>query len=196
MRILVAIPTKSTIDAETAIAAANLDPCGHEVDYAYADGRGVYGVHQARNRVVAKALEGGYDYLFSIDSDTIVPPDAIGLLLDPAVDVCLGVYRYKNETMDCPFFKFVPGENGSDKWNWDEVPEGRFEVKQAGLGCALIKTDVFRSLIKPYFYWEERSSGCHTGEDIYFCNKAHAAGYKIWADGRVKCGHAGRKVYR
>lgn len=196
MRILVAITTKNTVDAETAIAVANLDPCGHEIVYAYADGRGVYGVHQARNCVVNKAIKDDFDYILMVDADTIVPPDTIGLLLDPAVEICLGVYRYKNETRDCPFFKFVPDNDGSDKWKWDEVPEGRFEVRHAGMGCAMIRTDIFQSLVRPYYYWEERSSGCHTGEDIYFCNKARQAGFKIWADGRVKCAHAGRKVYR
>ena len=195
MKILIAIPTKSSIDAEAAIAAANLDTDGLDVEFAYADGRGVYGVAQARNCVAKKAVEGGYDYLFSIDSDTIVPSDALKLLLDPEADIVLGIYRYKNESGDAPFFKFVPDEDGSNKWKWDEIPPERFDVIQAGLGCALIKTSVFKRLEKPWFHWDERPSGCHTGEDIWFCNKAQNAGYKIVADGRVKCKHAGRKVY-
>lgn len=195
MKILVAIPTKSNIDAEAAIAAANLDTEGYEVEYAYADGRGVYGVAQARNRVAEKAIEGGYDYLMMIDSDTIVPPNTLELLLDPPVEICLGLYRYKNETGDCPFFRFVPDENGSVRWRFDDVPDGRFEIKNGGLGCSLVKVDVFGRIAKPYFHFEERESGCHTSEDIWFLDRCRNAGMTIWADGRVKCKHAGRKVY-
>lgn len=195
MRILVAIPTKDTIDAEAAIAAANLDPCGHELEYAHANGRGVYGIAQARKCVTTKAISGGFDYLLMIDSDTIVPKDALKHLLDPEVDIVLGLYRYKNETGDSPFFRFVPDENGSVRWRFDEVPDGRFEVKNGGLGCSLVKVDVFNKIKKPYFHFEERESGCHTSEDIWFLDRCRNAGMTIWADGRVKCKHAGRKVY-
>ena len=47
-RILVAFPSKDAVDADVAVAAANLEHYGHEVDYAHADGRGVYGAAQAR----------------------------------------------------------------------------------------------------------------------------------------------------
>lgn len=193
-KVLVAFPAKFELDADAAIAAANLERCEHDLVFAHSDGRGIYGPGPARNRCVDKALEGGFDYLMMIDSDTIVPANALKLLLDPPAPIVLGIYRYKNSSGDCPFFK-PEAVNGNDKWRFDEVPEGRFEVKAAGLGCALIDTNVFKHLDKPYYFWQERQTGKHTGEDIWFCNAAKAAGYKIVADGRVKCQHVGRKVY-
>lgn len=82
MNILIGIPSKDKIDIETAISIANLDWDGHAIDYTHADGAGVYGVAQARNRLVQKAIDGSYDKLLMIDSDMIVPEDAIRLLLN------------------------------------------------------------------------------------------------------------------
>lgn len=193
-KVLVAFPAKFDLDADAAIAAANLERCGNELTYAHSDGKGVYGAAQARIRVAEKALDGGFDYLFTIDADTIVPIDALSKLMEPPEPIVLGVYPYKNDTGDCPFF--MPFKiNDSDRWPLNDVPDGRFEVKAAGLGCALISTDVFKKLPKPWFHWDERPSGHHTGEDIWFCEAAKKAGYKIVADGRVKCKHVGRKIY-
>lgn len=194
-KILVACPTKVEIDAEAAMAMANLDRCGHDIDFTHADGRGVYGVAQARNRVADKAVDGNYDYLLTIDSDVIVPPNALSVLLDPPASIVLLPYRYKNGTGDSPFFKFERDANGNDKWKFDDIPDGRVAVKAAGMGCALIDTVVFRSLMKPWFFWVERETGRHTGEDIYFGDKARQAGFDILLDGRAKCRHVGRKVY-
>ena len=190
-RILVGIATKSTVDAQAAVAAANLDHGEHDVDFTYAKGRGVYGAAQVRNDLAKQALAEDYDYLFSIDSDTIVPRDALLLLMEGEPDVALGVYRYKNEqTGDAPFFK-----EDDSKLVFADIPAERFPIKAGGLGCSLISTAVLRKLPVPIFHWDERPTGCHTSEDIWFCRAARAAGYTLYVDGRVKCGHAGRKVY-
>ena len=91
MNILIGIPTRHDIDIEAAISIMNLDWDGHSIDYTHADGAGVYGVAQARNRLVEKAIAGGYDKLLMIDSDMIVPEDTIIYLLDPDVPIVTGV---------------------------------------------------------------------------------------------------------
>ena len=173
----------------------NLDWDGHDIEYAHADGAGVYGVAQARNRIVEKAVAGGFDKLFMIDSDMIVPEDAIIHLLDPDVPIVTGVARYKNDSRRAPIFKHTQDEEGSDAWKWDEIPAGRFEIRSGGVACAMIDVDLFAKIRKPYFVWEERGDGTYYGEDIGFYDKVRALGIKPQADGRVKCGHIGRKIY-
>ena len=189
-RVLVGIATKGTIDPQAAVAAANLDHGEHEVVYTYANGRGVYGAAQVRNDLAKQAIAGEYDYLLSIDSDTIVPKNALLLLIEQEPPIMLGVYRYKRDTGDAPFFM----ENDS-KLVWNDIPDVRFPIKAGGLGCSLIAVDVLLNLPRPAFHWDERPTGHHTSEDIWFCRQARDAGYRIYADGRVKCGHAGRVVF-
>ena len=132
--------------------------------------------------------------MLMVDSDVIVPRDAIANLLAPPESIVLGCYRYKNETGDVPLFRPAP-INGSDKWNWNDIEPKRFAIKCGGLGCAMVDVSLFAELPKPWFHWDERPSGCHTSEDIWFCELARKYGHEVWADGRVRCRHVGRKVY-
>lgn len=195
MNILVGIPSKDNIELETAISLMNLDWDGHVLEYTHADGAGVYGIAQARNRLCEKAIEGGYDKLFMVDSDMVVPEDAIKLLLDPDEPIVIGVARYKNESGRAPIFTGVQDETGSDAWKWDEIPNERFTFQSGGVACAMIDTDILYRVSRPWFVWEERANGTYNGEDIYFYSKLRSLGYKPIADGRVKCGHIGRKIY-
>lgn len=194
MDILIGIPSKDSIQIETAISIANLDWDGHNVTYAHADGMGVYGVAQARNRIVQKAIDGGYDKVFMIDSDMIVPQDAIIHLLDPDVPIVTGCARYKNDSRRVPLFKHTQDSTGTDEWLWDDIPEGRFRIRSGGVACAMIDVDVFKGMRKPWFIWEERENG-YVGEDIGFYERLKDMGVPLYADGRVRCGHIGRKTY-
>lgn len=195
MNILIGIPSKDHIEIETAISIGNLDWDGHSITYTHSDGAGVYGVAQARNRLVEKAIEGGYDKLFMIDADMVVPEDAIKNLLDPDVPIVTGVARYKNDSGRVPLFRFTQDKEGANTWKWDEVPHGRFEIQNGGVACAMIDVDLLARMGRPWFVWEERQDGTYCGEDIGFYEKVRDMGVKLLADGRVKCGHIGRKIY-
>lgn len=196
MNILIGIPSKDKIDIECAISLGNLDWDGHSVTYTHSQGAGVYGVAQARNNLVLQAIDGGYDKLLMVDSDMIVPEDAIIHLLDPDVPIVTGVARYKNDSGRAPIFKGVQDSTGSDAWVWDEIPCGRFPIRSGGVACAMIDVEMLRRQIRrPWFVWEERANGTYVGEDIGFYEKIRDAGITPMADGRVKCGHIGRKIY-
>ena len=195
MNILIGIPTKESIDIEAAISIMNLDWDGHSITYTHADGAGVYGIAQARNQLCRKAIDGQYDKLFMIDSDMILPEDAIHNLLDPDVPIVTGVTRYKNDSGRAPIFRYTTDSEGSDSWKWDEIPAGRFEIRSGGVACAMISVDLLRRMKRPWFVWEERANGTYVGEDIGFYEKLHDMGVPTQADGRVRCGHVGRYVY-
>lgn len=195
MNILIGIPTKDTMPIEAAISIMNLDWDGHNITYTHADGAGVYGIAQARNRLCQKAIDGGYDKLFMVDSDMIVPEDAIKNLLDPDVPIVTGCARYKNDSMRAPLYRYTTDREGSESWLWDEIPNGRFEIRSGGVACAMIDVNLLKRTPRPWFVWTERGNGSYVGEDIYFYEELQNRGYKPQADGRVKCGHIGRKIY-
>jgi hypothetical protein len=160
-------------------------------------------VGEARNQIVEWALQHNATYVLFIDDDVILPPfgaQRLGYALDvrsmelypdDKVAVCCGIYMSKEELSTPVIYK----ENGHGAfWNW-KVGE-IFEVESAGTGCMLIRTDVFKHLEKPYFKTVEQyidvngQLGCQKmTDDIYFCMKVRAAGFKIIAHGGVLCGH-------
>lgn len=196
MNILIGIPSKDTIDIECAVSLANLDWDGHNITYTHSQGAGVYGVAQARNNLILQAVNGGFDKLFMVDSDMIVPEDAIINLLDPDVPIVTGVARYKNDSGRAPIFRSTQDSEGSAAWKWDEIPRGRFAIHSGGVACAMISVEMLRRQIRrPWFEWTERANGTFVGEDIAFYEKVREAGIIPMADGRVRCGHIGRRVY-
>jgi hypothetical protein len=60
------------------------------------------------------------------------------------------------------------------------------ECDGVGGGCLLIHRRVFEAMEKPYF---QCNPGTFIGEDFYFCRKAQAAGFKIFVDPGIICGH-------
>lgn len=86
-------------------------------------------------------------------------------------------------------------ENGERELIWT-MPEstGLQEIGSVGMGVMLIKKRVFAKLSEPWFEtpWRHDKRG-YIGEDVYFCNKARDAGFKIWIDHDVskEIGHIG-----
>ena len=78
MKILVAVPTFENITAETFKSIYDLDAHGHELSFEYVKG---YDCARARNDIGKKTIEGGYDYVLMVDSDIILPKDALKNLL-------------------------------------------------------------------------------------------------------------------
>jgi hypothetical protein len=63
------------------------------------------------------------------------------------------------------------------------------EVDETGTAGMLIKREVFEALEFPYFSNVYREDGSLLSDDLYFCRKARAAGFKIHVDTSVLLGH-------
>jgi hypothetical protein len=71
------------------------------------------------------------------------------------------------------------------------------KVMGGGMGCALIKVDVFKSMEKYYWYkFVEYDNGMALGEDLYFCDRVRGRGYEIYCRTSVACGHINKTTYR
>lgn len=209
MKILIAVPTAETIYPEVFKAIYGLNKCGHWVVFDYIRG---YDCAQARNRIANEAINEECDYVLMVDSDTVIPPNTLELMLDEPVDVCLGAYAHRNgdnvytgKTCICRKY-MLSGEAYYDyplesEYSSEEMKlmqqDGlkKIQIHGGGLGCALIKTDVFKRIEWPWFKWVIYDDGHGTlSEDLYFCEQCKNAEIPIYADVRVKCGHIFRHV--
>lgn len=189
MKILIAVPTFETIQPEVFKAIYDLRPAGHDLAFDFVKG---YDCAVARNRIGKMAQEGGYDYVLMVDSDTIIPPDALELMLDTPVDICLGVCPRKNTNeKKTAMIKF--GDNSyHDSYFYPELPEGKTRIRGGGFACALVRSYVFTALDYPYFQYVTNADGSTLSEDFYFCQNAALMGFDVWMDPRVRCGHLTR----
>lgn len=191
MKILIAVPTGETIEPEVFKAIYELKPAGHDLAFDYVRG---YDVAESRNRIVEKALEGWYDYILFVDSDTIIPDNTLELMLEGTVaDVCLGICPRKNtkEGKTAIIRQGTQGYNDGSYF-YNDLPEGKLEVKAGGFACALVSCNLLRRMQKPWFRYAIYEDGSILSEDFFFCDQARWEHAVIMADFRVRCGHLAR----
>jgi len=129
-----------------------------------------YGVDKAREMTVEAAIAAKHTHILFLDDD-IVPEniESIGKLILMSVPVAVGIYYEKNMRGLNLHYKVgpmkYPNYKPQDVDKWLSLNIGLRAVDAAGLGFALIDAEVFKSLSKPWFKFEDR------GEDIFFAEK-------------------------
>ncbi len=194
INILIAVPTFDSILPDTFKSIYGLQiPEGVSCCFDFIRG---YDCARARNEIAREALEHNFDYVLMVDSDIILPSNALHNMLQTPVDICLGVYPRKNtkdetvEIFKLGYDNFIEIYHMFELEKFDNI----VEVKGGGYGCALICTEVFKTISFPWFSYVTYSNGAVLSEDNYFSNKASKEGYKIYCDPRVKCGHIATHV--
>lgn len=159
-------------------------------------------IYNARNLIARNAVEKGYDRVMWFDSDVIMPPGAMAQLaadMDTGLDFVTGVY-YKRALPTAPvvysdvWWRVNQGEAEAGAKHIESVTGGLFEVGGCGFGCCMTSGKMLKDLV-------DRVGAPFTpligvSEDLTFCLRAQQAGYKIYCDGRVQCGHIGQYEYK
>lgn len=198
MRILIAVPTFETIYPDTFKSIYDLEKGEHECLFEFVRG---YDCATARNKIAQRALDLNTDYVLMVDNDVVLPKDALVNLLDDSQLVTLGYYAqrdadniYRGKT--CIFklgeFNYTRGYTAKEVKELHE--KNKFEIHGGGMGCALIKTEVFNRISYPWFDWVIYKNRGTLSEDLYFCEQCRKHGTKIYSDSHVECGHILRRV--
>lgn len=192
-KILIAIPTNAGIEPDTFRSIYNMSvPEGYETHFEFFYG---YQIDQIRNLIADWAKK--FDYLFSVDSDIIVPKDALTKMISYDKDAVSGVYIQRfhdKQTSELYYSK----DGGHLNYQTNELPQNSvIEVDAFGLGCALIKSKVFKDMDYPHFVYSSALDHSQTlSEDVYFCMKAKRHGFKFYADTSIICDHIGKYNFK
>jgi hypothetical protein len=144
---------------------------------------------KSRNIIIQQALETDCSHIIFFDDDMALPADtAIKLIENCDRDAVTGLYFGRNfPHQPIIFDEILP--DGLAKYHFMEDGEqGLIKVTNAGLGCCMIKTDVFRAMEKPWIRLGELSQEDWC-DDIGFFNRFYAAGFELWCDLSILCGH-------
>lgn len=156
-------------------------------------------VDQNRNYLAEKAVAGAFSHLLFIDEDMAFPKDAITKLLAQDKDI-ISVYYNKREFPLTTVVKEID-ENGNLRNGEYERPKEASKVWAVGMGLTLIRTGVFGKVPKPWFQYGviklagDGPKDNFVGEDFYFCEKAHAAGFDVWVEPTIAMGHIGYYIF-
>jgi glycosyltransferase involved in cell wall biosynthesis len=150
-------------------------------------------ITRGRNAIRKHALEKGYEYLFFVDTDIVLPRFAVSRLLSEiksGKEVVCGVYlselSHQGHKFVAPVLFDFGDEDSGLIYNISGVMRDRVvEVAASGFGCMMMTRKVMQEI--EYRYSKESQSG----EDFMFCLDARARGFKIYCDTSVKCDHYG-----
>lgn len=144
-------------------------------------------VHDARNKIVERAIEQGATHLMFVDSDIVFPDNGIQKLYEQDKDIIGGLY-FRKIAPHYPTFSQLTGKTITFPTTFPKSKP--FKVFGIGTGFLMIKVSVLKKIADPWFYFGE-FHGQKMGEDIYFCNKARKAGFEAWCDPTIPLQHVG-----
>jgi len=184
-KIFIAIPTTGTIRTELALFLLHLDK-DYDTEVVFTFGGGI---SHNRNLLIEHFLQMDYEWFLFFDSD-IMPPFNILEMTKNGKNICSGVY-YQWQEESKKLIPLVLQIKNNHYRVFDETCETDVvEVDGVGAGCLLINRKVFEAVEKPYFMFGYNDKGlCNLGEDLYFCEKAIKAGFKIFVDRKMICDH-------
>lgn len=193
IQILLAIPTAKYIEADTFKSIYDLDvPDNVDLHYQHFYG---YNIDQVRNLIAHWATH--YDYLFSVDSDIVLPKDCLVKMLNHNVDMVSGVYIQRKEHDE--ILEIYRKNNFGGVSNVPFIhlqPQGLHEIDGCGFGCVLVKSEVIRKIGYPQFKYHSALDHKDTiSEDVDFCEKARNVGARIFVDSTIVCNHIGSRVF-
>ena len=125
-----------------------------------------------RNLTIRKALEGGYDYLLSVDTDLVLEEHTLQQLLNDQKDIVAGLF-WTNGWSNAWMYDQAGGYD--PKWS----EPGLYKIGMSG-ALILISRKVLEAGVDYTPIPNLRQAVF--GEDRHFCIRAVCNGFEIWAD--------------
>lgn len=187
MKLLIAIPTMDTVPVQFMQSLIRLTQklSADGVDYTVAIESGTL-VYMARDRLAGRAVNQGFSHVLWLDSDMVFEPELLEDLQFSGKDFVTGIAHGRRKPFGSCLFKNID-LNHLELWTLDEYPNDTFEVAGCGMACCLMTTEVVKQVMI--------ANGTaftplpQYGEDISFCKRAAALGFKIYAEPTVRLGH-------
>ncbi|MDO8094406.1 MAG: hypothetical protein Q6360_13090 [Candidatus Brocadiales bacterium] len=190
IKIAIGIPNTGSIKAQTAFCLFRmLKGIPYEYSILFKEGSIL---HANRETIAKLAIEKGFTHLLFLDSDMYFEANALKQLIERDKDI-IGANYYLRKLPKTTTVKMAPEKKAHLA---EEAPDGLFTCDAVGTGFLLIKTDVFKKLPHPWFFWKSDEQGdVLEGEDSWFCRQAREAGFDVWCDLQVVIKHIGDYLY-
>lgn len=141
------------------------------------------------------ALDGGYDALMCVESDIILPPDALQKLTALETDIAYGLYVFRHGRRQWSAYTFLKSTKGVSLSDDPEAAKARWgtvmEVAGVGQGCTLIHRRVLERI--EFRLWP--GTPWTVAPDWMLAYDAQQLGFRQVCDLSLVCGHMLKKPY-
>ena len=194
-KLSIIVPTRETVHTHFAFCLSQLYKTTSEVidTYLFFDSSTI--LLNQREKLIEESKNINSDYVLWLDSDMVFPSTTALRLLEHEKDIVGCNYLKRTNPIKPVAYKSVG--------DWDsflplKVEEELVEVEGVGMGCLLMKTEIFNHIPKPYFeFTYNQQSNDWLGEDFNILKKLREVGYKVYIDTllSVEIKHLGLYAY-
>ena len=180
-KLAVCIPTRDTLHSAHALSLAEMVKFNtmNNIDtHVFMDASTI--LLTQRERLASAAIDLGAEYMLWLDSDMVFPSTtAVRLLAHNEPVVAANYVRRQLPAKGVAYQEIGDWENPLSFDVQDEL----VEIEGIGMGCMLMKTEIFAEMRKPWFEfgWSPESND-FLGEDMLLCQKIAVEGYTIKVD--------------
>lgn len=181
IKLAILVPTRDTVHSQFAYCLAQLIKTTSEVGidtYLFFDSSTI--LLNQREKLIENAKDIKCDYVLWLDSDMMFPSTTALRLLAHNKDVVACNYMKRSKPLKTVAY--------TDLRNWDswlplEPKDDLIKVEGVGMGCMLMKTEIFGSLQKPYFEFTYKGDTQDWyGEDFMLLTKLRLNGFNVYID--------------
>jgi hypothetical protein len=180
-KLAILVPTRDTVHSQFAYCLAQLIKTTSEVGidtYLFFDSSTI--LLNQREKLIENAKNIKCDYVLWLDSDMMFPSTTALRLLAHNKDIVACNYMKRSKPLKTVAY--------TDLTNWDswlplEPKDDLVKVEGVGMGCMLMKTEIFGSLQKPYFEFTYKGDTQDWyGEDFMLLTKLRLNGFNVYID--------------
>lgn len=187
MRLLIGVPTTDFVRVEflESLATLVLRLQREKVDFTLHIEPGTL-VYCARDKIACKAINEGYTHVLWLDSDMVFTDDFLETLAFSGKPIVCGIFHSRRKGYHSALFRNLDINHLE---RFEEYPPDTFEVAGCGFAGVLTEVSVLRDV-------QTKNGTCFLpikayGEDLAFCLRAKALGYRIYAEPTAVMGHVG-----
>jgi hypothetical protein len=181
LKLSILVPTRDTVHSQFAYCLTQLYNLTREAGidaYLFFDSSTI--LLNQRNNLVKKAKEVNSDYILWLDSDMTYPATTALRLLEHNKDIVACNYSKRTKPLKTVAYTNL---NDWDSWVHMEPQDELVKVEGVGMGCMLMKLDIFEKLQKPYFEFRyKEDTQDYFGEDFILLGKLREQGYDVFID--------------
>ena len=180
-KLAILVPTRDTVHSQFAYCLAQLIKTTSEAGidtYLFFDSSTI--LLNQREKLIENAKDIKCDYVLWLDSDMMFPSTTALRLLAHNKDIVACNYMKRSKPLKTVAY--------TDLRNWDswlplEPKDDLIKVEGVGMGCMLMKTEIFNSLQKPYFEFTYKGDTQDWyGEDFMLLTKLRLNGFNVYID--------------
>lgn len=139
-----------------------------------------------RNLLLGEFLKSSCSYLFSVDSDILLPHRALSILLEDRCDVVSALVCNGHEIGDVMIYNLLNRDDSGNYRHLRDFPRNRlFPVDCTGAAYLITREVIAEAGV--------RYSADRRPEDISFCEKVRQSGRRIFCDSRIEGTHLMRE---